>query len=555
MKDNNKWILAGIVCVIAIMSPYIINWDNSHITIHDYLDGIYVLPQVIQQQGAIFDFDSNIHLMNGIKRASFPMTYPWEIKPLISYLLPGYGGVLLNYLLVRLLAFIGMWLLLVNYVTKHKIVAFAVSLLFSFIPFYAEFGISSAGIPLLAYALLNLKDANKLSLSYFFVVLFALYSSFALSGLFVCFLLFVWIIVLWYEKRKLNKYLAISLIVLTLIYISTNWALILDFFVGVDFVSHRVEWDLVYTVSDVLHDLVFDELIISQYHAGAFVALPIVLVFFLIYALYRKDDKTLAIYAFLYVMLSLLIVLGTSAKMLPLSFFKSFQLDRFSFMYAAMCFILLAKACDVLYSQHKKLIVMASFVISVVCIGVVHKEYIKNVIECLDLNIKFNSPSYAQFYDEELFVKIAKDIHVAQDYSVKVVSLGMFPSIPSYNGFWSLDGYMSSYSLEYKHEFRKVIINELDKDNVLKSYFDNWGSRCYIFSSELKERGNQYLCSTKDDISVNHLDINTKILKELGCEYIFSAVDIKNYKDLNLVYVNNYTTNESYWNVRVYKLN
>lgn len=550
MKNSN-WIFLGFVGVIVLMSPYIINWDNSHITIHDYLDGIFVLPQVIQQQGAIFDFDANIHMMSGIKRASFPMTYPWEIKPLINYLLPGYGGVLANYLLVRLLAYLGMWLLLTNYVTKHKIVAFTTSIIFSFIPYYAEFGISSAGIPLLAYALLNLKDVKKISLSYFIVVLFALYSSFALSGLFVCFLLFMWIIALWYEKRKLNKHLSISLIVLTLIYISTNWALIQDFLVGSDFVSHRAEWNNVYTISTVINDLIFDELVISQYHAGTFVSLPIVLIFLIVYALYKKEDRTLATFLSLYIILSLLIIVGTSAKMLPLAFFKSFQLDRFSFMYAAMCFALLAKACDVLYFQHKRLLMITSFTISIICILGLHKEYIKNVIECSGLNIKIKSPSYAQFCDEELFAQIAQDIHAPQDYSVKVVSLGMYPSIAAYNGFWSLDGYMSSYPLEYKHQFRKVIANELIKNESLRKYFDDWGSRCYLFSAELRE-------NSSSDISnkvIDNLDINTQALKDIGCDYIFSAVDIKNYKDLKLAYINSYTTNHSYWNIRVYKLN
>ena len=76
-----------------------------------------------------------------------------------------------------------------------------------------------------------------------------------------------------------------------------------------------------------------------------------------------------------------------------------------------------------------------------------------------------------------------------------------------------------------------------------------------MFSAELKDKGNQFLCSKKDDISINHLDINTKALKDLGCEYILSAVDIKNYKDLNLSYINSYTTDQSYWDIRVYRLN
>ena len=96
---------------------------------------------------------------------------------------------------------------------------------------------------------------------------------------------------------------------------------------------------------------------------------------------------------------------------------------------------------------------------------------------------------------------------------------------------------------------------ELDKEDALRTYFDDWGSRCYVFSAELFKEGNQFLCSKLDDLSVNHLEINTEALKKLGCQYIFSAVDIQNYKDLNLAYINCYTTDLSFWNIRVYKLN
>ena len=239
--------------------------------------------------------------------------------------------------------------------------------------------------------------------------------------------------------------------------------------------------------------------------------------------------------------------------MLPLAFFKSFQMDRFCFIYPAMCFVLLGKACDVLFSQQKKILLLSSCIISVVCIGVVHKEYAKNLLLITGHNYSTVSPSYSQFYDEDLFLQIAKDINMPQDYSVKVVSVGMFPSIASYNGFWSLDGYMSSYSLDYKHSFRRVISKELEKDDAIKKYFDDWGSRCYVFSSELYKRKNQYLCG-KDEMGINDLDLSIAELRDLGCQYIFSSVDIINYEELGLSFINQYTTDKSYWKIRVYKI-
>ena len=53
---------------------------------------------------------------------------------------------------------------------------------------------------------------------------------------------------------------------------------------------------------------------------------------------------------------------------------------------------------------------------------------------------------------------------------------------------------------------------------------------------------------------VSNLEINTDVLKEMDCSYIFSAVEIENYENLNLQLVGEYTTSESYWNIYVYKI-
>ena len=44
------------------------------------------------------------------------------------------------------------------------------------------------------------------------------------------------------------------------------------------------------------------------------------------------------------------------------------------------------------------------------------------------------------------------------------------------------------------------------------------------------------------------------VLKQLGCQYILSAVNIDNYKELNLKYQGSFTTENSFWDIKVYKL-
>ena len=94
------------------------------------------------------------------------------------------------------------------------------------------------------------------------------------------------------------------------------------------------------------------------------------------------------------------------------------------------------------------------------------------------------APSFKQFYATEQFEDIDQYIGAPKS-SYRVASIGLHPAIAQYNGFYTLDTYNNYYPLEYKHQFRKIIAAELDKNATLKEYFDEWGGRCYIFVDEL----------------------------------------------------------------------
>ena len=99
-----------------------------------------------------------------------------------------------------------------------------------------------------------------------------------------------------------------------------------------------------------------------------------------------------------------------------------------------------------------------------------------------------NTLSFKDFYSEPLFESIKE--YIGRDQAVyKVGSVGLHPAVPRYNGFHTIDGYYPIYSLDYKTRFREIIIDELNKVPKLKLKFDNWGNRCYLFSSELYKNG------------------------------------------------------------------
>lgn len=549
---NHCDILTGFILILFFCLPYVILGPSAYITIHDFLDLTVAHLHNITNNKMFFSMDGTLPLMENVDRMSIAFSTPFELKSIIFYLLPTYWAIILNMFLVKLFAFVGMIHLLNMYVTPNfRLLNFSISTLFCLIPFYVDYGISSAGIPLITYALMNLYYDKKVVCSYVLVALYAFYSSFALSGFFVCFLLFSLIVVLWYKNKRIDYCLLFALIILSVFYVAANWNLLYGYLMPSELVSHRQEWIDNICLVDVCRTIL-GILAISQYHSGTFIAWPIVIGFVIIYLLYYNKYNELTLYLKCLVGLIMLIALGAFTKLLPSKFFASFQFDRFYFLYPAMCFILLAKMSVVLFEEKKKWILFTILFCSVGCVGANNIELVYKWFDII--HVKRLQPSYNQFYDEKLFDAICGDLGVKKDYSTKVVSVGMFPSVSEYNGFWCLDGYLNSYSLDYKHKFRKVIAKEINKDSMLKSYFDDWGSRCYVFSAELYNYGNQYFCSKEDDFYVNHLDINTKVLKDLGCQYIFSAVDIINYQELGLVYVDAYTTSNSYWNIRVYKL-
>ena len=61
------------------------------------------------------------------------------------------------------------------------------------------------------------------------------------------------------------------------------------------------------------------------------------------------------------------------------------------------------------------------------------------------------------------------------------MSVGLDPMIAVMNDIKVIDGYHNIYPLNYKIKFRKIIEKELEKNNVLKNYYDDWGNRIYAF--------------------------------------------------------------------------
>jgi hypothetical protein len=101
------------------------------------------------------------------------------------------------------------------------------------------------------------------------------------------------------------------------------------------------------------------------------------------------------------------------------------------------------------------------------------------------------------------------------------------------------------------HQFRKIIAPELTKSKIIRNYFEQWGGRCYFFASEL---GKHYMFTQDSSKVINNLDLNIKSLKQMGGDYVLSAVPIKNANEDSLQLQRIFNSKHAYWNIYLYKV-
>ena len=168
--------------------------------------------------------------------------------------------------------------------------------------------------------------------------------------------------------------------------------------------------------------------------------------------------------------------------------------------------------------------------------------------------------TYKQFYSEKLFKEIDHYIGKPRE-NYRAVSIGIHPGIAQYNGFYTLDVFSNIYSLEYKHRFMKIIEKELEKNASLKKGFHLNAKRCYVLVSRLHAekatRGLAYsrgITKKESHLRIENLALNTAALREMGGEYIFSAVEIVDPQKNNLKFEKVFERRESPWRIYLYRV-
>ncbi len=576
---KKKVLLAlGLIFATLLMVPFMLLGTGSIVKYHDQLDG-EIFGYILGAKYLFQNVSSYPEIMKGLPvEGQVPPAVLFV--PLYRIFAP-FTAFMITQWLIRLVAFSGMFLLFSEIFDEDKhFLSFIISCIFMFLPFYPVYGFCIPGQPFLLYSILRKEKKGKIPLIVISAVIYGLGSSLVLVGFAVLIELGVfWIVSLLRKKKALALNTFVSAVVLSFTYVISNVRLILQVLgLKQGYVSNRVE-----TVAqpagffDLLRSVLGDGTDYAQAFAKWILvfaaAVGILLVLILIFDKERAGKINKSHVAVYLVSLCALLAtaclfslfngkVGCDIRNGSTGLLHQVNLSRFSWtMPLFWCLLAYASGrllIDVAGVFNARMLRFAAYTVLVavlalwglrVAVNSTEKPDVAKLIKGRDSYIALD---WDRFFASDVFEQIDAAIGKPKE-SYHVVSLGIYPAAAAFNGFYTLDGYSNNYDLDYKHEFRKVIAPELDRNEYCRLMFDTWGNRCYLYTAEQydyfevqKTEGRYFL----------DLQLDFDALKALGCDYIFSASPIIGHEERNLELLQGspFATDKSWYQIYVYRL-
>ncbi|KMY68316.1 hypothetical protein AAU61_01040 [Desulfocarbo indianensis] len=569
-RVSQHQVVAAACLVFLYLAPYLLLGQESQLQIHDYLDS---LENYILSSGYPNLFNSLAEIipqkMGGQPRFIYPLPFnvasPYRFfDPLIIHIV--------NQFLMRGVALIGMLLLLNK--LGHRLglivpgLATLASLGFALAAFFPDGGLYVAGMPLVTYLLWQIYDYKARILHWLALVAVIWYSHFTSTYLFFIPLLCVWLLWDMAKGHKLHLPLAFATALLSVEFVIWSYNMFFYMLLNPNFISQRVEfqptilgwheaivkflsltWDGSYFYQ-VQHWLVFPNLAVFLF--GCVVQVKKRLL---------KPALILFGIAIVLCLMAAFTYTGFYVKILAERFWiiKVFHLYRMvcinALLWPVLFFVCLLGLYNWGAGWRRFAWGLAMFQVVLhfyggflpASQGWVGWESLKSASPVYTRDSPYIS--YRNFYAKELFAEIARYIGRDQN-SYRVGSVCLLPSVSLANGFYTVDGYLPIYPLEYKHRFRKVIAAELAKSEELRKEFDNKGIHCYLRPAELD------LSSFQDKFSPLHglddLDLDLTSFKDLGGQYILSGLAINNSESRGMKLLKMFDHPHSAWRVYLY---
>ncbi|WP_371747560.1 DUF6044 family protein [Terribacillus sp. DMT04] len=553
---NRKAILLCIAAILIFVSPLFLLGDQAHIRVHDNLDSNLAWYKVLAESGQLF---GGVHavipqIISGLPRDA--LGTEWTLIVWLHTWFPTMTAYAISQLLTRLVAFLGMYLLLRTHIIRnekaHWIVAF-VSLAFALTPFWPSGMLSTMGHPLALWAFLSIRAQKATWKHWVVITLLPFYASFVLGFFFFLALMgIIWLVDV-IRYRRLNLFFLISIVWMTAVFLATDYRLVYTMIAGSE-TMHRVEFvssrqDFSQTLRLFQKNFLLGHNHVMTLHT--LVILPGLAIALLLVLFTKRRTRPMHIY------------LGLTGLNLLLSFWyalwfnkiwkfpkehvdllSAFNFARFHFLRPLVIYISFGLACYLLWQLGRRSVrglVYVLLCLQLVVLALSNEEIVYRYKQ---------APSVGEFYAVEQFQEIRDYIGLPQS-AYKVASIGLHPAIAQYNGFYTVDTYNNIIPLAYKHQFREVIADELAKDKQLKRYFDEWGSRLYIYSAEL---GKHYDFRKHSSKTIQSLELNTLALHDLGGNFILSSVPIENAAANNLQFEQSFDHPDSAWRIHLYRV-
>ena len=556
-----KYYFIGLFFILVFFIPYILNGDNSFFKIHDYLEQDFVNIK-LNAKYLFHPMVLNIpEVLSGTFRGSIQVH---SLLHVFAYkFVQGVWFLILNLISIAIVGYTGMFLLINKlYQEKYEksVLYYPIITLGCFVygitPTLLH-GLTVLILPLVIYLALSIKDDDDGKNKYILptISLFVgLATSLVYNG--YLYLLLLTIYMGYYLiKKDLNTFkkyfLCFSLMFLG--YITTYFYS----FIALTEVSHRMEWIL---YSKDFFSIFWKNLSNGYIELKSYPLIPFITT--VLYGIYcwikkQKFDRNILYGLILIFIISFTMSIYKSELIVDIlnsssiGIFKTIQLDRIcAFLYPIWSFIfivnLLHLGCNIKTKKFK--ILFTIIFISLFTIQFfkliepsINNPYKYNIDALIHRNKKINKAyTYREFFEEDLMNEVKNYINKPLD-SYRVISVWLNPAVAQYSGFYCLDGYITNYRLEYKHRFKDIIINELEKSNKKTyDYFETWGSRVYIPVSEFTDKnrpipfGPSNVPKFNTNKTIKNLDINYKKLSEFGKVYIFSMCKIENSSDIKL---------------------
>jgi hypothetical protein len=549
-SNEQKMLYIALSIILLYLSPLFILGENAHIRVHDNLDSNLAWYKVLKESGQIF---GGVHstipqIINGLPRNALGTEFSGIVW--LHAIFPTMIAYAISQSITRFFAFVGMYLLLKKhflYEKKYAVITIGTALAFALTPFWPSGMLSTLGMPLALWAFLNIRNGEKGWKNYLVLALLPLYSSFVLGFFFFLFAMGIFWLTDVLRKKGWNWSFFFSILFMTSVFMLVEYRLVYSFIYD-DEPNTRDEYFHARLPFWWVTRLTFKNFVLGHTHVmtvhGLFILLVTILA--LIVVIWKRLWQQEKVFVFLLALnfvLSAWYAFWFYKGWLPLTekfhFMDTFNFARFHFLRPLVIYMGFALGLKIIWDYNTLKNTIPYFILGQI------------VLLCLfnDEFIYRKKPTVKEFYAEELFQDIEKYIDRPLD-SYRVASIGIHPAIAQYNGFYTLDTYNNFYPLTYKYAFREIMVKELAKNKRLRTYYDEWGGRCYIFTDQL---GKHYMFKKNSSETLKNVQLNMEPFKQLGGEYIFSALPIENAAEIKLELENVFESNTAAWKIYLYK--